>query len=185
MSDILIQHSPTNITLHSWTRNVSSYYLHYSVLFSENHSFSIPLMCLVVIVGSGFWNSVVQLIQLSALWLNCILRNGKCEIVQHVQHKSLLSVPLWLKCGCTEVYAGMCQVSLIYKKWCQDLFTHTPFIFQHFLCMSSSVNNHLKRSISYSVIPFNAESTLSNVPSTVDSTSWSAPPEEYLLQNMT
>jgi len=45
--------------------------------------------------------------------------------------------------------------------------------------------NHLERRISYSVIPGSAEGPLSNVPSTVDSTSWSAPPQEYLLQNMT
>jgi hypothetical protein len=52
--------------------------------------------------------------------------------------------------------------------------------------MLSGLNyNHLQRSISYSVVPETGEVPLSNVPSTVDSTGWSAPPEEYLLQNMT
>ena len=53
-------------------------------------------------------------------------------------------------------------------------------------CMLSGLNyNPLQRSISYSVITNSAEDALSDVPSTVDSTSWSAPSEEYLLQNVT
>ena len=52
--------------------------------------------------------------------------------------------------------------------------------------MLSGLNyNPIQRSISYSVTPNIAEGPLSDVPSTVDSASWAAPPEEYLLQNMT
>ena len=52
--------------------------------------------------------------------------------------------------------------------------------------MSPSLNNYdPARSFSYSVIPDTGDGPLSDMPSTVDSTGWSALPEEYLLQNMT
>ena len=38
----------------------------------------------------------------------------------------------------------MCRVSLIYKKWCQDLFTHIPLSFR-MSCMLSGLNNHPKK----------------------------------------
>ena len=53
-------------------------------------------------------------------------------------------------------------------------------------CMLSGLNyNHLQRIVSYSVVPETGEVLWSNMTSTIDSTSWSAPPEECLLQNMT
>jgi len=45
-------HSPTNITLHSWTEKISRYFLHESVSFSQNHSFSVLCTYLVVIIHS-------------------------------------------------------------------------------------------------------------------------------------
>jgi hypothetical protein len=65
-------------------------------------------------------------------------------------------------------------VIVLCKKWCQDL-----------SCLLSGLKNHPERSIMYYVVPDIAEGPLSNVPRTVDSTSLSAPPAEYLLQNMT
>ena len=45
-------HSPTNTTLYSWTGKISCYFLHDSVLFSQNQSFSILCTYLVVIIHS-------------------------------------------------------------------------------------------------------------------------------------
>ena len=45
-------HSPTNITLYSSTGKISCYFLHDSVSFSQNNSFSILCTYLVVIIHS-------------------------------------------------------------------------------------------------------------------------------------
>ena len=68
----------------------------------------------------------------------------------------------------------MSGVIVFCNKWCQDL----P-------CVFFGLNSYTESSILYSVTPNIAECPLSDVPSTVDSTSWAAPTEEYLLQNMT